>query len=438
MTRNHIFGLSSTDREILHLAVPSIVTNITTPLLGLMDVAITGHMGSAAYLGAIAVGGSIFNMLYWLFGFLRMGSSGMTAQAYGSGDARLQAVILRQALTVAFCVAALMILLQRPICREALRFMDADPTTEKFASQYFYILIWGAPAMLGQYVLTGWFLGMQNSRIPMFVSIFINLSNIAISIVLVYLFRLGLTGVALGTLSAQWLGFILAVAIGRHKYRLSPTKLSDILRLNALKRFFTVNTDIFLRTVCLVTVTIWFTRVGARQGDIMLAVNALLMQFFTLFSFFMDGFGFSGEAMVGKYIGKRDSTMLRLTVSHICRWALGIALVFTCIYALGGDLILNLLSSEPEVVTRAHDFLPWAATIPLMGFMAFTWDGVFIGATATRSMLISMFIATAIFFITLYIFGPRLGNHGLWLAFILYLFTRGLVLSIMAKYKIRV
>ena len=234
MTRNHIFGLSSTDREILHLAVPSIVTNITTPLLGLMDVAITGHMGSAAYLGAIAVGGSIFNMLYWLFGFLRMGSSGMTAQAYGSGDARLQAVILRQALTVAFCVAALMILLQRPICREALRFMDADPTTEKFASQYFYILIWGAPAMLGQYVLTGWFLGMQNSRIPMFVSIFINLSNIAISIVLVYLFRLGLTGVALGTLSAQWLGFILAVAIGRHKYRLSPTKLGDILQLDAV------------------------------------------------------------------------------------------------------------------------------------------------------------------------------------------------------------
>lgn len=430
--------ISITDREILHLAVPSIVTNITTPLLGLMDVAITGHMGSAAYIGAIAVGGSMFNMLYWLFGFLRMGSSGMTAQAYGNRDTYRQSVILKQALTAGAIVALAMIMLQRPICSLALDFMDVDPETRRLAARYFLILIWGAPATLCLYALTGWYLGMQNSRIPMWVSIFINISNIAVSLLLVYGFGLGIEGVAYGTLSAQWLGFILAMSICIHKYRIRHTGWSDIMQIDSLKRFFSVNTDIFLRTVCLVAVTVWFTRMGAMQGETMLAVNALLMQFFTLFSYFMDGFAFAGEAMTGKYIGRRNDSMLRLTIRHLCLWGIGIAALFTLIYAFGGNLILRLLSSETTVVNAASDFLPWIFTVPAAGFLAFTWDGIFIGATATRSMLMSMFGATAVFFITAVALHPSLGNHSLWLAFILYLFTRGIMLTFMAPYKIKI
>ena len=430
--------ISITDREILHLAVPSIVTNITTPLLGLMDVAITGHMGSAAYIGAIAVGGSMFNMLYWLFGFLRMGSSGMTAQAYGNRDTYRQSVILKQALTAGAIVALAMIILQHTICSLALDFMDVDPETRRLAARYFLILIWGAPATLCLYALTGWYLGMQNSRIPMWVSIFINISNIAVSLLLVYGFGLGIEGVAYGTLSAQWLGFILAMSICIHKYRIRHTGWSDIMQIDSLKRFFSVNTDIFLRTVCLVAVTVWFTRMGAMQGETMLAVNALLMQFFTLFSYFMDGFAFAGEAMTGKYIGRRNDSMLRLTIRHLCLWGIGIATLFTLIYAFGGNLILRLLSSETTVVNAASDFLPWIFTVPAAGFLAFTWDGIFIGATATRSMLMSMFGATAVFFITVMTLHPSLGNHSLWLAFILYLFTRGIMLTLMAPSKIKV
>lgn len=430
--------ISITDREILHLAVPSIITNITTPLLGLMDVAITGHMGSAAYIGAIAVGGSMFNMLYWLFGFLRMGSSGMTAQAYGNHDTYRQSVILKQALTAGAIVALAMIMLQRPICSLALDFMDVDHETRRLAARYFLILIWGAPATLCLYALTGWYLGMQNSRIPMWVSIFVNISNIAVSLLLVYGFGLGIEGVAYGTLSAQWLGFILAMSICIRKYRIRRTGWSDIMQIDSLKRFFSVNTDIFLRTVCLVAVTVWFTRMGAIQGETMLAVNALLMQFFTLFSYFIDGFAFAGEAMTGKYIGRRNDSMLRLTIRHLCLWGIGIAALFTLIYAFGGNLILRLLSSETTVVNAASDFLPWIFTVPAAGFLAFTWDGIFIGATATRSMLMSMFGATAVFFITVTALHPSLGNHSLWLAFILYLFARGIILTFMAPYKIKI
>ncbi|MCM1503642.1 MAG: MATE family efflux transporter [Muribaculum sp.] len=424
---------STTNREILHLAVPSIVTNITTPLLGLMDVAITGHMGSAAYIGAIAVGGSMFNMLYWLFGFLRMGSSGMTAQAYGSGDILRQSVILKQALTVGFLVSLAMILLRHPICAVFLKFMDVDSVTTPLVSTYFLILVWGAPATLCLYSLTGWYLGMQNTKIPMWVSILINLSNIAISLTLVYGFHLDIEGVAIGTLSAQWIGFLTALLICLRKYRIKRTGWRDILQPEALKRFFSVNTDIFLRTVCLVAVTIWFTRMGAIQGEVMLAVNALLMQFFTLFSYFMDGFAFAGEAMTGKYVGRRDSGMLRSTIRHLISWGIGIAALFTTIYAFGGDLILSMLSSQPEVISRAHDFLPWVVTVPAAGFMAFTWDGIFIGATATRRMLVSMGLATAIFFLSLALLKPIMGNHGLWASFLLYLLTRGIVLSIAAR-----
>lgn len=421
------------NKEILAISIPSIVTNITTPLLGLVDVAIAGHMGSAAYIGAIAIGGSLFNMLYWLFGFLRMGSSGMTAQAYGAGDAVQQSRVLHQALTVGAVAGLLMIACQALICVVGLDFMDVTGDTRDMAALYFRILIWGAPAVLCNYALCGWLVGMQNSAATMWISVVINVCNIGVSCLLVYVFHLGISGLATGTLVAQWCGLALGLGIAFIHYRVARLRVKEVLRWEALKRFFRVNTDIFLRTVCLVTVTMWFTRAGALQGDVMLAVNALLMQFFTIFSFFMDGFAFAGEALVGKYIGAGKRDELRSRIFALCKWGAGIAVIFTLLYAVGGGWLLAMLSDDGDVVMTASGYMWWVVTIPAVGFLAFSYDGIFIGATATRDMLLSMFAATIIFFVVYCVSFPRMGNDGLWLAFLCYLFTRGIILAFIGR-----
>lgn len=424
---------SGVNRNILQLAVPSIVTNITTPLLALMDVTIAGHMGAPVYIAAIAVGGSMFNMLYWLFGFLRMGSSGMTAQAYGADDSAATATILRQALLVAIIAGMAMIALRTPICDMIIRFMDTDDTTSALASEYFHILIWGAPPYLATFALSGWFLGMQNSKVTMWTSILINVTNIAASLSLVYIFHLGIAGIATGTLIAQWTGFSVLLLLALRRCSDAGASLRDIFDMPRLKRFFQVNTDIFLRTICLVAVTMWFTRMGAIQGERMLAVNALLMQFFTLFSYFMDGFAFAGEALTGRYKGAADHMMMRRAIRALLWWGAAVAIIFCAIYILAGDRMLHLLSSDLSINAMAHEYLLWTATVPIAGFLAFTWDGIFIGATATRRMLVSMAMATAAFFIAEIIAFPRLANHGLWLAFIIYLSVRGLILTLFAR-----
>lgn len=420
---------SRVNRNILQIAVPSIVTNITTPLLALLDVTIAGHMGAPVFIAAIAVGGTMFNMLYWLFGFLRMGAGGLTAQAYGRNDATAIAGILRQALFVAVSVGVLMILLQVPLCRLILRFMDTDAATSRLATQYFETLIWGAPAYLATFALSGWFLGLQNSRITMWVSILINVTNIAASLILVYIFHAGITGIATGTLIAQWVGFITLLLLAMRRTHLRASSWHEAIDLPLLRRFFRINTDIFLRTLCLVAVTIWFTRMGARQGDAMLAANALLMQFFTLFSFFMDGFAFAGEALTGRFIGANDRAMLHRTVRTLLAIGVVMGIIFSAVYLFCGDTLLQLLSSDATVTALAHDYLPWAAALPLAGFLAFTYDGIFIGATATRKMLLSMSLAAVVFFIVQAIAFPILANNGLWLAFICYLLTRGIALA---------
>lgn len=415
--------------SILRLSLPSIISNITTPLLALVDVAIVGHMGAAEYIGAIAVGGSMFNMLYWLFAFLRMGSSGATAQAYGAGHRSEQGMILVQGLTVALISATLMIILQYPISHGIMLFMDPEPITGNLALTYFDILIWGAPAVLSNYVIAGWLLGMQNSGAIMVNSIFINVVNIAVSCILVYGFDFGIEGVAIGTLTAQWGGTLLGLAIIKFKYNPVLDSPKNVFKGNELKKFFTINLNIFLRTLCLVAVTLWFTRSGARQSSDILAVNALLMQFFTLFSYFMDGFAFAGEALTGRFLGEGNKIMLKKSINGLIHWGILIAAVFTILYATGGESLMELLSDDTSVTTIASDYKMWVITIPLTGFMAFTWDGIFIGALATRHMLLSMLSATVVFFVVYAALFPLLGNHGLWIAFISYLAVRGIILT---------
>lgn len=415
------------NKKILQLAIPSIVSNITVPLLGLIDVAIVGHLGSASYIGAIAVGGMLFNIIYWLFGFLRMGTSGMTSQAFGKRDLNEVTRLLLRAVAVGFIIALCLLLFQYPIRKIA--FLLIDPTVEvrELATVYFNICVWGAPAVLGLYGFSGWFIGMQNSRFPMYIAITQNVVNIVASLAFVYLLGMKIEGVALGTLIAQYAGLFMALLLWMRYYgRLKmPFLWREVLGRTAMRRFFRVNSDIFFRTLCLVIVTTFFTSTGARQGDVVLAVNTLLMQLFTLFSYIMDGFAYAGEAMTGRYVGAQNRSALQRMIRLLFRWGWGLSLLFTVLYMLGGQSFLGLLTNDTTVIETAGTYYYWVLAIPLAGFAAFLWDGILIGATATRLMLYSMLVASATFFLVYYLFYGIMGNHALWLAFLLYLSLRG-------------
>lgn len=423
--------MDSLNKQIFRLAVPSIVANITTPLLALVDTAVTGHMGSPVFLAAIAVGGTIFNMLYWLFGFLRAGTGGMTAQEFGGANHAEAVNILRRSLVVAAAIGVLIVLLQVPLLDLSLRLMEVDDATRSLVSLYFGITVYGAPAVLAGYALAGWFIGMQNTRYPMWSSIVVNVINIAISVTAVYIFHLGLAGVAAGTLTAQWCGALMLLWLTR-RYNVSLLRNAadkPLFNFRAIKRFFNVNTDIFLRTLCLIAVTVWFTRQGAEQGVLMLAVNTLLMQFFIITSYVTDGFAFAAEAMTGKYVGQRNGLMMRRTIRRNMLWGAVVALVFTLLYSVGGDSFMALLSDDAEVIAAARPYRFWVMLIPVAGFAAFIWDGVFIGATRTRALLLSMAVAMLWFFGMHRLLSPVMGNNALWLAFVTYLAVRGLVLT---------
>lgn len=427
--------LRQRDKQILAIAGPSIVSNITVPLLGLVDVAIVGHIGNAAHIGAIAVGSMIFNLVYWIFGFLRMGTSGMTSQAFGRRDLTEVTRLVARSLIVASGVALCLIVLQVPLRRVMFMLMQPTPDIAPLARAYFAICIWGAPAVLGLYGLMGWYVGMQNTRTPMLVSIMQNVINIAASLTLVYGFGLGLEGVATGTVIAQYAGFLAALLMLVSRYgRLRRHAVwSGLLRGRELWRFFSVNRDIFLRTLCLVAVNLYFTSAGARQGAVVLAVNTLLMQLFLLFSYVMDGFANAGEALGGRYYGARNTAAFRDTVRRLFVWGTIIAALFTLVYATGGAAFLRLLTDDESVIRASADYFPWAVAIPAAGMAAFVWDGIYIGITATRGMLIALATAATLFFATYLGLSGLMGNHALWLAMIVYIASRGLVQTLLYR-----
>jgi len=427
--------MNTNNREILQIALPSIVSNITVPLLGLIDVTIVGHLGAASYIGAIAVGGMLFNIIYWIFGFLRMGTGGMTSQAYGRGDENEMMRLLTRSTGVGLLIALILIVLQYPIERTAFAFIETTPEVERLASTYFRICIWGAPAVLGLYSFSGWFIGMQNSRYPMFIAITQNIVNILVSLLLVYGLQMKIEGIAIGTLVAQYAGLFMAFVLWKHKYS-SLRRYAELRSLtdrNAMVRFFQINRDIFLRTLCLVSVTVFFTSAGAAQGEIVLAVNTLLMQLFTLFSYIMDGFAYAGEALAGKHIGSGNRQALHQMVRQLFLWGIALSVAFTLLYSIGGTGFLRLLTNEPSVIAASSAYFYWVLAIPLAGFAAFLYDGIFIGATATGLMFRAMLVASVTFF-GIY-FGCRnaMGNHALWLAFITYLALRGIVQGILGR-----
>ena len=407
-------------KNIFRLALPNIVSNITVPLVGMADLAIVGAMGSTDLLGGIAIGTAIFNLLYWNFGFLRMGTSGLAAQAYGRRDLAEAGRVLVRALAVSTAVALAILALQTPLLQGALWFMDGTESVEAAAAGYFRWRIWAAPATLGMYAFTGWFIGMQNSRTPMWIALSVNAINVAASLGFAFGAGMGLEGVGLGTAVVQWCGLLLAFGVAASSYR----KVFSFERLRGWNRgwglFFRLNRDIFIRTLCLVAVFTYFTKASSSMGTVVLAANALLMQLFTFFSYFMDGFAYAGEALTGRYTGSGNRAARRRAVEGLF-WVGGVLAVgFAALYGLAGGWVVGLFGPEPEVAAAAADRLVYAAAVPLVSFAAFLMDGVLVGATMSRVMRDTMLAATGCFF-ALYF-----GTGDLWLSFLVFLGVRGL------------
>lgn len=418
------------NKSILKIAVPAILSNVIVPLLGLVDLTIAGHIGDAVTIGAVSVGATMFSLTYWNFGFLRMGTSGLTAQAFGARDRRQMSVMLFRSVALALLLGIAIVALQSPIRWLLLAAISPSEAVHTHASQYFSIIIWGAPATLATMSLTGWFIGMQNSTYPLAVSMAVNAVNIVCSLCFVFTMRLGFIGIPLGTLAAQWCGFILSAFFAAKMMRKETLgyapRVDEMLR--GLGRFFSVNRDIFLRSLCIMAVMLFFTATGARSGNMTLAVNALFMQLYLLYSHFMDGFAYAGEALVGKYAGAADKHSLRRCVSHLFAWGWSLAAIFAFAYGVFNHEVMSLFSDKPEVVAFAAAYRWWIALAPIAGMAAFIWDGVFVGLTATRQMLLSLAGATAVYFAIYFLSPFPDANSSLWTAFLTYLAVRGVIL----------
>ncbi|MDR1583546.1 MAG: MATE family efflux transporter [Prevotellaceae bacterium] len=417
------------NKKILHIAIPSILSNLTVPLTGLIATGIAGHLGETYYIGAIAIGALFFNMIYWIFAFIRLSASGLTAQAYGKQDRKEITRILVQSLSMSFAISLVLLLLQYPVERFAFSLLAPTSEVQRYALVFIRILIWGAPATLLLYAFNGWFIGMQNAYFATIIIIVMNVTNILLCLLFVYRLDMRIEGIAWAALLSQYIAVFMAAGLWLLKYRSygKDISLNENFKLSEIKRFFALNRDIFLRMVCLVAVTFFFVYAGTAQGDVVLAVNTLMMQLYYLYSFFLDGFALAGEALAGKYAGANDGYRLKKTIRRLFLWGTGIAVVFTLFFSLEKDLLLTWLTNDAAVIDVCSSYFYWAAITPLASFVAFIWDGIMIGIMATRYMLISIAVASFVFFAVFYIFSGNTNNHVLWGAFILYLFVRGAV-----------
>lgn len=424
------------NRRILRLAIPNIISNITIPLLGMIDLSIAGHLGDDSAIGAITIGTTIFNMIYWACGFLRMGTSGLTAQAYGARDLRGSMAILMRSATVAFVIAVLLVILRRPLGHLSLSMMQGSEGAQHLAAEYFFARIWAAPASISLFSIHGWFIGMQNSRTPMIVSIISNLVNVAFSLLFVYRYGMGIAGVAWGTVVAQYTGLALSWLLWWFLYGRRLRKYADrrdILQVKPLTQFFHINKDIFLRTLCLVSAYTFFTAASSRFGDTVLATNGLLLQLFTLFSYMSDGFAYAAESLSGRYIGARNKASLREAIRRLTAWSFGIALLYVAVYLGAWRWILSLFDASEAILATAERYITWVIAIPIVGTIPFLIDGILLGATQTRWLRDTMFIAIAWYFGIYYATVGALGNNAVWLAFVSFIAMRGILLLIVTR-----
>ena len=427
--------MKSLHHEVLRLAVPSILANITVPLVGMVDIAIAGHISDASAIGGIAIGAMLFDLLYWNFGFLRVGTGGMTAQAFGRGDFRGAREILVQSLTIAIGATLLIWALQWLFLRVAMALIPCSAEVAMFARRYFFIRIWAAPATLSLMALKGWFIGMQDTVSPMACDITVNVVNMAASFALAVWTPLGALGVAWGTLIGQYTGLLVAAILLQRKLKKGIFGVQELpllpsaLRWSKLRRLFVLNGNLVIRALCFMVVYVGFTSLTSRYGDGPLAVGSIMMKLFMLFSYFIDGFAYAAEALTGRFVGARDSLNLRRSNRILFIWTLAIGAVFTLLYALTGEGMVRLMTSDASVIAGSHPFLPWLVAMPLVSCLAFLWDGIFIGATAARPLRNSMIGAAVGFVAAAIALQPLWGIQAIYVAYFVHLVVRVLWLT---------
>ena len=427
------------NKEILRLAIPSILANITVPIVGIVDVAIAGHIANASAIGGIAIGTMLFDLLYWNFGFLRVGTGGMTAQAYGRRDRQAIMDIFSGSITLSLAGALLVWAIGWPFVDLVMRCVPCSPEVEMFARQYFWIRIWAAPATLSLMVFKGWFIGMQNTVYPMICDITVNVVNMAASFCLAVYTPLGAIGVAYGTLIAQYTGLLTAMVLMGVGYR----RFFQYIRLWAkdegerLRQMLALNGNLILRSLGFMVVYVGFTALTSEYGDDVLAVGAIMMKLFMVFSYFVDGFAYAGEALVGRYIGEQDRQQTRLAVTRLFQWTLGVGLVFTLVYLIGGEQMVGVMTSDRTVIEGSRPFLFWLVLMPFVSCAAFMWDGIFIGATAGRQVRDCMLFAALGFVLSYLGLFRFLGVQAVYVGYFVHLLVRTLYLSIRWKKVLR-
>ena len=424
------------NKEILKLAIPNILANLSIPILSVVDVALMGHLSNESYILSIGFGVMIFNFIYWAFGFLRMGITGMTAQEFGKGNTNEAYRLLFRGLIIAFSGAILLFLSKEALLQLALYLIDSNGLVNEEITNYFSIRIFAAPATLGLYVFIGWFLGKQNATLAMVVTIAVNVFNAFISYYLVSSVNLGISGVAYGTLIAQYLGFTIAIVffLGFYRKELTKEAFSQILELSAIKKFIGVNADILIRTLCLIFSLSFFKIMSAKEGDVIGAANILLLEFVSIAAYGIDGFAFAAESISGKYFGANDKSNLKKAIRYCFYWGFGLGFVYALGYLVFGKSILEALTSQVEVVNLAMEYIGWLIVFPILSVVPFVWDGIYIGLTSSRAMRNTMLFATFFVFLpSYYILSHFFGNHGLWLAMILFVLARGVSQTILAK-----
>ena len=416
------------DRDVWRIAAPMILSNVTVPLLGMVDTGVVGHLENAIYLGAVAVGSTIFSFLYTGMNFLRMGTTGIAAQRFGAGDNEGLRASLGQALIVALFIAAILIALQAPVGRLAVTLIGGDAAVQAYAYEYFAIRVWSAPGTLANYVLIGWFLGLQNARVPLLIFLTINVTNIVLDLVFVIGLGMKVDGVALASVIAEYTAVLVALAFAARELRRREGQWpwARLVNLRAYTAYFSVNANLFVRTMLLVFTFAFVTAQGARLGGLVLAANAVLMNLQHLTSFGLDGFAHAAEALVGKAIGARQREALERSVRLCLKWSLIFSVLFLLAYATAGPWFIRLLTDLPDVRNTAMQYLPWLIVSPLVSVWSFLYDGVYVGATRARSMRNIMLVSTLLVFLPAWFLLQGLGNHGLWLAFMLFMASRGI------------
>lgn len=426
------------NKEILRLAIPNIISNISVPLLSTVDTALMGRM-SELHIGAVGIGAMIFNFVYWNFGFLRMGTTGITAQAFGRRSDSEIAQTLGRAMLVALVLAVLVLILKMPLAKMSYYLMNISDIQIGLVSEYFDIRIWAAPATLALYAIMGWFFGMQNAIFPLILTVFINVVNIICSVLFIKVWGMDVDGVAYGTLIAQYAGIVLAIILWflKYGYLAQEITLSGLKQLEKFMSFLTINRDIFIRTFCLTFAFGFFYSQSSLAGETLLAVNVILLQFLNWMSYGVDGFAFASESLVGKYTGANDKLNLNKSINYSFLWGMGMAAMISLVYWLFGVELIAIFTDKPELIEKTIPFLFWMMIFPIISTPCYIWDGIFIGLTASVAMRNTMILALVVYLLSHFLLYTHFGNNGLWLALLIFMAARGVFQLFYFRLKLR-